>query len=97
MFVKMLVYRLGGGSDLKRRIKVALANFYRHYQRSPATIVVHKSEAAEAVDIVKELAPRSKVPVRGNGGTLVGEVWLEIPKLKRPGSIHQQLSLLEVR
>jgi len=77
MSVEMLVYRLGGGSDLKQRIKVALANFYQHHQRSPAAIIVHKSEAAEAIDIVKELAPRSKVPVRGNGGTLVGEVWCQ--------------------
>jgi hypothetical protein len=74
-----LTYRNGGG-DLESRIKGALASFWQTRHERPAAVVVHKTKAQEGQELLKRLAPGSDVAVRGCGGCLVGEVWLEIAR-----------------
>jgi len=66
------IYR-GGPDDLKGRIKTALADFRQSQGTDPAAIVVHASEAEAAQ------AMGLGIEVRGSGGCLVPEVWLEFP------------------
>ena len=59
--------------DLACRIKTALADFRQSQGTDPAAIVVHASEAEAAQ------AMGLGIEVRGSGGCLVPEVWLELP------------------
>ena len=66
------VYRNGTG-ELEKRIAAALAHFRQSQGQDPASVTVHKSEAdkARALGLACE--------VRGCGGCIVPEVWLQLP------------------
>lgn len=70
-----IAYR-NGTDNLERRIRLALASFRKSFDRWPAAVVVPSSEVAEAMGLVVGLGVGCEV--RGSGGCLVPEVWLEI-------------------
>lgn len=70
-------YRDGTGS-LERRIERAVARFHKDRGRLPAAMIVHSSEVADARTAVQAL--KLALPVRGSGGCIIPEVWLELPK-----------------
>ncbi len=71
------VYRCQHG-DLTERLREALRDYYNRHGRLPPEVVVHKSLAREAADALVALElPR--LPVKGMGGCLVPEVWLQMP------------------
>ena len=94
-----IAYR-NGSDELERRVKMALATFYKQHSRWPTAVVVHPSEVAEATALVSGLGVGCQV--RGNGGCLKPEVWLEIgadtghPKEKANGHECQKQALERV-
>lgn len=78
-------YRNSG--DLEHRIKLALATFHKEHNGTwPAAVVVHTSELVAALAVVGELGIDG-LEVRGSGGCLVPEVWLQEadkPVVQRP-------------
>ena len=70
-------YRDGTGK-VEARIKAAVQAFYSDRQRLPASIVVNKSELDAARAAAEALALR--LPVKGMGGCLCGETWLQLPE-----------------
>jgi hypothetical protein len=69
----MIVYK-SGDDNLLARIEAALEAFERKHGARPASVTVNKSEMARAEAMFPWLE------VRGSGGCLVGEVWLEKPR-----------------
>jgi hypothetical protein len=78
-------YRHSG--DLEHRIKLALASFHKERGGTwPAAVVVHTSELVAALEVVGGLGIDG-LEVRGSGGCLVPEVWLQEadrPVVQRP-------------
>lgn len=70
-----IAYR-NGTEALERRIKLALAAFHKSFGRWPAAVVVPSSEIETAAPLVADLGVGCEV--RGSGGCLVPEVWLEV-------------------
>jgi hypothetical protein len=74
-----LIYQDRKVPDLQTRLKQALADFYHRFNTLPAEVVIHKSLVDQAGAALTALdLPR--LPLRGSGGCLVGEVWLGIEK-----------------
>ena len=67
-----------GRDAMETRIKAAVQAFYSDRQRLPASIVVNKSELDAARAAAEALALR--LPVKGMGGCLCGETWLQLPE-----------------
>lgn len=81
--------------ELETRIKAALEEFYAVHRQPPASMVVHTSEVSDAQAAVRQLAPDTGVEVRGCGGCLVPEVWVELPNTKRNETdVYQQGRLI---
>lgn len=66
-------YRNGGG--LEERVKEAVGDFHHRYGKLPSLVIVHKSQAGAVREIV-----RDGLEVRGLGGCLSNEVWLQKPE-----------------
>jgi len=77
-----ITYRDGAG-PIETRIKAAVTTFYKARGVLPVGIVVNKVELDAAQEAVKALALRT--PVRGNGGCLASEVWLEVAERSAQG------------
>lgn len=75
-----ITYR-DGTDELETRIKTVVGHFYQNRKRLPARIVVNKLEL-DAVRVAAEALALS-MPVGSIGGCLIGEVWLELPEVKR--------------
>ncbi len=71
-------YRSGAG-DVEERIKAAVGRFYRSQGVLPAAIVVNGRELDGARVAAETLA--LGMPVKGMGGCLVLEVWLEVVEM----------------
>lgn len=69
------VYRNGDGTITEQQIKTVVTDFKARNGKLPAALVVPKAQVAAAQAIVK-----AGLPVRGAGGCLVGELWLEYPE-----------------
>jgi len=71
------VYR--GHKTLPDLLREALRDYYARHGRLPGSVVVHKSLVREATEALAALElPR--LPVKGVGGCLVPEVWLQVPE-----------------
>lgn len=75
-----------GVADLESRIKTALSLFWAEFKRQPGAIILPTSEAEAGRELVARLSPSSKVEVRGSGGVLIPEVWLQVPERKQNGA-----------
>lgn len=82
MTTTYIAYR-NGSDNLERRIKLALASFRKSFNRWPAAVVVPSSDVDEAVGLMPGLGIKG-LGVRGSGGCLVPEVWLEVADSKNP-------------
>jgi hypothetical protein len=71
------VYR-NGSTTLAERIGHAIEHYAIHNGRLPAAIVVNPRDVAETTQVVKALD--LDLPVMENGGALLGEVWLVVPR-----------------
>lgn len=67
-----------GTSKLEVRIKEAVSHFFKDRGELPAAVVVHRTEMDDAQAAVKTLD--LSLEVRGSGGCLVPEIWLQLPK-----------------
>lgn len=65
------------GATVQDRIKAAVAAYYQAHRALPAGIAVSPGEVAAAASATAVLELR--IPVRGIGGCLVPEIWLEVP------------------
>ena len=65
------------GMNLTEHITAALAHFQRYSGQSPAAVVVNPKDVTAAGEVVKALALPT-LAVIGNGGAMVGEVWLQV-------------------
>lgn len=63
--------------DMERRLKVATGGFYGRHGRLPVEVAVAPVEV-KAVRLGMAEIGLGKVAVVGNGGCLVGEVWLGV-------------------
>lgn len=77
-----IIYR-DGGSELRQRIKQAVTDFYSEWAKLPTTMIVHKSEVADAQAALQALD--LTLEMRGCGGCLIGEVWLQKNNNERKG------------
>jgi len=75
VIITCAVYRSGNGDDLQVLVLEALAHFQEAHGRQPVSITVHKSllEKVQMLDL-------GGLVVKGSGGCLAGECWLEHPR-----------------
>jgi len=57
----------------------AISAFYQAHHTLPASIVVSPSAVGVVLDLLDAL-DLPAMPVAGNGGVLVGEIWMEVAK-----------------
>lgn len=93
---RYLVYR-DGTKPMLERIKSAVAHYYQQNRKLPVRILVHQSvhasEIEDAQAAVKTL--ELNLPVRGNGGPLKGEVWLQVTNSEKKPALEQKRFELE--
>ena len=82
MTTTYIAYR-NGSDTLERCIKLALASYRKSFGRWPAAVVVPSSEVNAAEGLVAGLGIAG-LGVRGNGGCLATEVWLQVADNKNP-------------
>jgi hypothetical protein len=80
--ITLTTYR-NGATDLTDRIAAAVAAFRQDQGRTPAAVVVPKTEFEKARAAVEALG--LDVEVRGTGGCLIPEVWLQAAAKKEEG------------
>ena len=77
-----LTYR-NGNDNLDNLIKEAVTHFHKQYKRPPVVLVVHKTLVGKAKTI--KAVTYLNIEVRGSGGCLVGEVWLDTDRKVKDG------------
>ena len=65
---------------MQERLRDAIAAFYQNEGRLPVGVVVHKSVLASEVGAARTAVKMLELslPIRGDGGPLVGECWLQV-------------------
>jgi len=85
---------------MQERLRDAIAAFYQNEGRLPVGVVMHQSVLASEVDearLAVKALELDHLAVEGNGGPLVGEVWLALPNGKKQALQQAELFGKETR
>lgn len=79
----LIIFR-NGQTDLAARLAAAVAAFRQDRGHAPLAVTVHKTEVTAAQAAVGALG--LELEVRGTGGCLISEVWLQATAEKKEGN-----------